>query len=340
MRYRLFLRFVFGLIVAVLGVGMVSAQQPIAYLVSSAVIPSVTSTPAPPIEVRGSVSGLINALQSVYRFQYAGKKGDRIALMLQSPTLDIDLVFYGLNEAGLIFKALSVRGGKAARLPFTVPADGVYLIVITPAKAGTGKFALTIGLDSDANNAVEAIPTLDLSGQVIMMINRWQKAGLIPDGGKQIISVPNGFGTTSDPGYSIVTIERGLSVGDMVLNYQVGWLSAGATSGCGFMFHTVDGNFSMVLLHQDGQVALIQRQGDQNSTDYERSSELFKPGSFTTVTLIALGDKVSLYLNGKLETTQKFEPSKGGFAINVYNPADNTVVTDCRFRNIWVWSLD
>lgn len=308
--------------------------------------PAATETPdtstALTLEDGGSVDGPFDDQNILYRIEYTGTKDAQVVFTLQSKGLTVNMAILSPKNTtfddGLSLEVLSAASGKSAHLPLTLPADGLYVIVVTPSNSGKGTFTLSV---APAESTDTTVDTIDINGVAATVISNLQKTGLVPTGGKQVLTLPTSFGTTSDPGFSYLTIGRGLSVQDLVLNFQVGWNSAGATSGCGVIFRAVDdNNFSVVLLTNDGQAVLLQRQSNKNILDYEKASKLFKPGSFSTVTLIAVQDKLILYINGKLETTQKSVKAKGGFTIEVYNAKANKTVTDCRYRNLWIWSFD
>jgi hypothetical protein len=99
-------------------------------------------------------------------------------------------------------------------------------------------------------------------------------------------------------------------------------------------------DFSVVLLTNDRKVALIQVQNNKVAINYFNPSILFKPKEMSTVTVIALDAKITLYVNGKFQTAVTGKAASGDYGLELYNATDNTSVTNCSYPTGWMWSFD
>ncbi len=246
-----------------------------------------------------------------------------------------------------LFIVLAAFGSSASTATVTLSAPATDTLPELPLPATTASSGAAEAVTEPAavpatevTEASTAAPTLDLSGTPYSQIAALAAAQLVPPGGREILDLPTAYAITSDPGYSFLALGHGLIVQDMVISFEIIWYSAGTSSACGLNFHANDSGQSTLLLTNDGQVVLTQRQDKITLFNYHQPSALFSPKTINTVTLVAVGDTLRLYLNGTLQTVAVGKAARGGFAFELYNARDNRIVTECRFRHIWVWTFD
>jgi hypothetical protein len=328
--------------------------------------PTVTPTPANnfgdggEIALDEEVTATLDSKVPGFTYTFNGEADQAITISVSTTrTLSVLaslFIFSGGKFAdGQIFQSITVKANDSGDLTVTLPEATSYDLVVSRVGAGTGTYTLKIsagggevvigGGNNGGNGGKSKYPkTIDTSGTARTIIARLQKAGAVPDGGKQVLTVDNSFGKTSDPGFSFLTIGRGLNVQDIVFQYSVSWNSAGETSGCGFLFRSSynGGNDMVTLVTNDGYAVLYHYVGNNTAFKYDKPTDKFTPGQPTIVTVIAIQDELALYINGQLEVAGKTtgDLTSGGTAIEVFNAKTNTTLTDCRFRNIWAWSFD
>ncbi len=288
-----------------------------------------------------SVEGQIDDAQIAYVYTYQGTADEQLTITMEGqdglePTI---VVFPPENDKPALKTASAKASQTSVTMEVTLPADGQYFIVATRVGGTsgdtTGAFTLTLSVGPASAQEI------DISGDPSDVVASLQAAGVVPKGGKLVATLPsNSFTRASTPGFKYLTIIR-TSVKNFVLNFQVGWTTAGDASGCGMGFrHSGTQQTSFVLLTNDGKVALAQWEGKTDVINYLQDSNLFSTTEFNTVTVAAIEDTVTVFVNGKFQTTQKGKAVKGVFDLMMYNPEGNTTVTNCRLPTGWVWSFD
>jgi len=315
--------------------------------------PTTTATPDPRVIDEGaindgdSVTGTVDDNNLMHVYTYSGSKGDHIVVTMDSSDgLDPFIVVSDTN--GKILKSGGApKGSTTATVKATLPADGDYLVGATRAGYDTGtssgSYTLTFALDTSGSGGKgnSAATTIDVSGAASDVVANLNTAGIVPDGGRQLIALDYSYGTTSDVGSEWLRIGQGLQAQDLVIQFQVGWDQAGDTSACGMAFRfAYNGDHTSALLSNDGQAILYQTVGKKRVIDYSNPSSSISLDPANIVTVAAIKDTVTMLANGTLETTQTGKTGRGVFAIEVFNPKGNTVVTNCTYNNIWVWTFD
>lgn len=315
-------------------------------------IATKTATPDPRIIDEGaindgdSVTGTIDDDHLMQVYTYSGSKGDHIVVTMDSSD-GLDPFIAVSNTDGKLLKSGGApNGSTTATIKVTLPADGDYLIGATRAGYDKGKssgtYTLTFALDTSGSggNGNTAATTIDVSGAASDVVANLNTAGIVPDGGRQLIALDYSYGTTSDVGSDYLRIGQGVQAQDLVIQFQVGWDQAGDTSACGMAFRfAYNGDHTSALLSNDGQAILYQTVGKKKVIDYSNPSSSISLDQANIVTVAAIKDTVTMFVNGTLETTQTGKTGKGVFAIEVYNPKGNTIVTNCTYNNIWVWAF-
>lgn len=304
-----------------------------------------TATPnvvinAGPISDGDPVSGEIDDAHVFYLYTYEGAAGEQITLSMEAEgdlTPSVAVIPSGGNKALKV--ATAKEGESAVTMAVTLPDDGRYIVVATRAgdTKGTTSGSFTLTLTANAS------PTqIDPAGDPPIVIGRLRDAKLVPPGGRLLFQLPlNSFTRVSTPGLRFLPVGGNAAAQNFVLNFRVVWTTAGDQSACGMGFwQKSNQEVSFVLLTNDNKVALFQRQGQQFLINYFQASTLFKPKDMIVVTVIAIGDQVTLYVNGQLQTVQKGKGLRGKFELETFNAEGNTTVTNCRYPSGWVWTFD
>lgn len=309
-----------------------------------------TATPDPRVIDEGaindgdSVTGTVDDNNLLHVYTYSGTKGDQIVVTMDSSDgLDPFVIITAADSNTVLKSGGAPQGSTTATVKATLPKDGDYLIGATRAKfdkgTSTGTYTLTFTLNTSSSSSSSAT-TIDVSGAASDVVANLNAAGIVPDGGRQLIALDYSFGTTSDVGSDWLRIGQGLQAQDMVLQFQVGWDQAGDTSACGMAFRfSNNGDHTSALLSNDGQAILYQTVGKTRVIDYSNPTNSMSLDQANIVTVAAIKDTVTMFVNGTLETTQTGKTNRGVFAIEVYNAKGNTIVTNCTYNNIWVWTF-
>jgi hypothetical protein len=289
------------------------------------------------------VSGDIDDSKVFYFYDYNATAGEKLSLTVETEGgLQAVLIFSPADTSKKAIKTAAAKNAdETVQFDVTVPEDGAYWIIVTRVGGTDGSTSGSFTLTVTAPKA-PTVQQINITGTSARIVANLAKAGLVPEGGRQVGTIPgNSFTRASTPGLKYLPILKNLSVQNMVLNFQVTWTTAGQGSGCGMGFRMASTNdYAFVLLTSTGRVSLAQRDGGTTVVDYFEESALFRPGALSTVTVIAIDETITVYINGKLQTSQTGSAVEGGFALQMYNPEGNTTVTNCRFPTGWIWSFD
>ena len=309
--------------------------------------PTVTPTPSPfvdagEIEDGSTVKGTIDDSQIFWVYVFAGAVGDELTINVQGDDNLLPAIIVASadqNATGPLKSANAKAGTNKVTLQVTLPTDGDYFIVATRVgqRTGTssGKFTMTF--------AVNTLPAEVQTGpDPVKIVKSLQADKLAPEGGKLLFRLPNGSSIrdATAPGKK-VPVGNNLQARDFVLQFQVNWTAAGEASGCGMGFRkSGTRDITFVLLTNDQKVALVQRQGSRALINFFQDTDLFTPKQAATITVIAIGDKVLVYLNGKFVTSDIGKGVRGAFETELFNVDGNTTTTTCIFPSGWVWTFD
>lgn len=309
--------------------------------------PTLTPTPSPfvdagPIEDGSAVKGTIDDTQIFWVYTYQGAMGDQLTINLEgeeSLVPSIIVASADQNAQGPLKVSNARAGTSKVTMNVALPANGDYFVVATRVnqRQGTssGKFTMSL--------AVTTLPVeVQTGSDPVKIIKSMQADNLVPQGGKLLFRLPSGtFARDSKAPGQMVPVGNKLQAKDFVLQFQVNWTTAGDASGCGMAFRksgTRDVTF--VLLTNDKKVALAQRQGSRALINFFQDTDLFTPKQLATVTVIAIGDKVTVYLNGQFVTSEQGKAVRGSFEADLFNVEGNATVTYCLFPSGWVWTFD
>lgn len=190
------------------------------------------------------------------------------------------------------------------------------------------------------------------------LIKQLREQDLVPGGGELTMQVPRSILRVRQEGFSALRLGRGAKYRDFVLQFEMRATSLdGETNGCGMVFRSVqekigaNDDWSYVMLTRDRRVILIQNDSGEELVSFDQSLDEIdgvdasdydlSPEQLHILTLIAIEDRVMLFLNGLEiieETTAK--SVRGAFGAIVFNEEGNNTNSECRYSNIWVWSYD
>ncbi len=307
--------------------------------------PTITPTPSPIVNAGdigdgSTVTGEITDTQIFWVYTFDGAVADQLSITMQGEggLVPSVAVIPSQNQQSALKVVNAKAGTSQVQLQVTLPTNDTYFIVATRAGGdsgtSTGKFTLTM--------AVATLPAeVQTTGQPAQVLANLVSDNLAPKGGKLLFRIPSiVIRDSSAPGKS-QPVGVGFQAKDFVLQYQVSWTTAGETSACGISFRK-SGNrdLSFVVLTNDQKVAVVQRQGNRALINFFQDSQNFTPKKPNTVTVIAVGDKVTVYVNGLFQASETGKGVRGSFEANVFNVEGNTTVTNCTFQQGWVWSLD
>jgi hypothetical protein len=309
--------------------------------------PSATPTPSPfvdagPIEDGSTVQGTIDDTQIFWVYTYDGAMGDQLTITLEGEeglVPSIVIASTDQNAQGPLKVSNARAGTSKVTMNVALPANGEYFVVATRVnqRQGTssGKFTMTL--------AVTTLPAeIQTGADPVKIVKSLQADKLVPEGGKLLFRLPQGtYARDSKAPGQMIPVGNKLQAKDFVLQFQVNWTTAGEASGCGMTFRksgTRDVTF--VLLTNDRKIALVQRQGSRALINFFQDTDLFTPRQVATVTVIAIGDKVTVYLNGQFVTSEVGKAVRGSFEADLFNVEGNTTVTYCLFPSGWVWTFD
>lgn len=310
--------------------------------------PTLTATPDP--FVRGGLignnrpgSGTITDTQLYYVFGYDGLKGQQIELTMEGQNglvPSIDLVLVRTGQA--IAEATASSRLNKVIMTIALPEDGQYAVLATrlDQDAGTtsGRFRLTL---ATTESIADITP---VTGAAQDVVSNLQDLVIAPDGGQLLFSLPDAPTSIQSSDSGLVRKAIGpadAKVTNFVANVTFSFGAQGDVSGCGIGFRSASSTHqSVVFVTKDGRVVAIQHDGNQSYLNTTVAGGAITPNKPNTLTVIAVDDQLSIYVNGTLQNVVSGKAEAGAFELNLFNPDGTTATTSCRFSSGWVWSLD
>ncbi len=160
--------------------------------------------------------------------------------------------------------------------------------------------------------------------------------GLIPAGGSQVMLVPESFTSKALAGLQTLGLGQGRTQTDFVLGTTVTIESDSAQNGCGLFFRQEsETRYSLFFLDSLGGLGLAEWRADRFDpafyTDQRPVSATPESGR---VVLVAVGDQVRVYLDGRLAAVRPNEAVEGGIGIAALSY--DGVYVNCRFGDTWL----
>lgn len=163
-------------------------------------------------------------------------------------------------------------------------------------------------------------------------------AGLVQEGGSQVMLVRDSFTTVSRAGINILPLGQGRTQTDFVMSTIITMESEGADNACGVIFRQEEAErYGLAFTDGTGGLGVAYRQ------DAQFDPAFYVDGVFDSVAglrllLVGQGEAVWVYLDGELQAvhTHPAEPGVVGIAALSYDGQ----FTDCRFGETWLWTWD
>ena len=261
------------------------------------------------------------------------RRGNRPGLILGIVLLVVILIVGGLV-------ALLLRGSQVTVTPAQATATAQATMAQATTLANATATAQVIAHATATATALQNIYTQATSGTPALSdplsnqdSNRWDQGSLcVFNGGAYHVneSMPNNFavcaaGTSNFQNFALQV--------EMVMN-------KGDWGGIFFRSDSTVNNFYYWEVHQDGSYALkIYKNNSYLSTLVSGTSTAFTTGlgPSNTMTLVAQGSTIALYINGKfVDTTTDTNFSSGEIGLTA---GDDMQPTDVSFSNLKVWKL-
>jgi len=221
----------------------------------------------------------------------------------------------------------------------TVSADNATALAVTT--SATNSLATSTPAIISTITSTSTVDALDPRTGFSTVIPSLQAAGNFPAGGKLLFSLPDGYATTNSVGENFLSLGAGQTAQDFVLGVQLGWYVAANGSACGLSFRAGQSDWRSVLITSDGRLLLTRQVGTVRSINADLPISMFTGKPYKNALWLSVNGRIiTVFINGKIQTTVVDDPTRGGFALDVYNAQESLVFTDCRYRNLWVWSYD
>jgi hypothetical protein len=182
-------------------------------------------------------------------------------------------------------------------------------------------------------------------GTPSQIVGELQQCGLAPAGGSVILNIGNSFGETTADGFNYYPLGRGRQFRNFVLAFD-SRLDAGADDAmCGMHFRASSISVSRASVAANGSVFLAQvnEDGIHDSSVLMPSSAVRSGiGSTNKVIVVAVEDRLTMFVNGEQVASGTFTIHGGTVALEVYVPEDdfgNTQRTYCQLNAIWLWEF-
>jgi hypothetical protein len=304
--------------------------------------PTMTPTPSPFVEGGtvtdgATVKGEIDDQRVAYYYIYEGTAGEQLTITADTEEdLQVRLIVAAI-EAQVPLKVVESRVGvKKVVLEATLPTDDNYVIFIVRFNGveGTtaGPFTMTL-------NVTTFPAEVDVTGTAKAVVDRLRNENLVPEGGKQLFLVNTTLRDVRVPGRNLPIGNR-VTARDFVMHFELRWPTMGDTSACAVKIRKSGSrDETTIALTNDKKFILIQRQGNRALINYAQETDVFEPKAPTTVTIIAIQDKVTVYVNGRIQTRETGKNISGSFEVNLFNTEGNKINSTCSYRG-WVWSFD
>lgn len=160
---------------------------------------------------------------------------------------------------------------------------------------------------------------------------------LIPAGGEMIYRTPQVNAQNVESGVFRFPLSNDLRRGNFVLTATVSWNeNESATNGCGLVVRdeVTQDRYVLAYIDNRGGYGLSQRVDDQFVQNYFNNTLTLS--SPYRMVLIANEDQVYFYINGQYVAMLQHPLSIGAIGTAVVN--FDAVMTNCDYRNLWIWS--
>lgn len=184
------------------------------------------------------------------------------------------------------------------------------------------------------------------TNQPSVLVSELANQGYIPLGGSVKLNVPSTFGESSSQGFNYYPLGRGEQYADFVASFDATLTTSGPGSGCGMHFRASNTTSTSSLVFADGfaMLAYYGADGSPDDASFMDYTDLVTTGVGVThrVTVVAVGSKMAMYVNGQLLADTEFPMGTGTASLELYVEADSTGATQltrCQLDNVWLWGF-
>ncbi len=190
------------------------------------------------------------------------------------------------------------------------------------------------------DSAEALLPQQLIVGNSTVMVQELQRRGVIPAEGRLGLTIQESSATLNRPGVNEILLGGGQTFGKQVIGTTVSWQIQGdEPAGCGLILRAQNStDYMLAYLDQTGGYGISQRVQQTFQPGLFGENSLFANSETHHMLVIADDNRFDLYIDGLWagETTGANRTgSMGNAAIN-FEPT----VTNCQFRDTWLWSWD
>jgi hypothetical protein len=222
----------------------------------------------------------------------------------------------------------------------TIPDSGTMGFMVQTANATNSDirvqfddFAITV--PTTLNNQ-PLIPQQIVAGSSAYVARQLQHFGMIPLGGSMVLDLAETTAFFSNDGISVVPLARGSQFENFVYSAVVASQSiSDGLAGCGITARQNKNEYVLAYADNSGGYGLAIRDTNAFTTSYFGQYDM--PQVQYWLLMIANGNRISLYVDGKYITQIEHSAPTGGVGNAVLNYV--RLDTNCRFRNVWLWQF-
>lgn len=179
-------------------------------------------------------------------------------------------------------------------------------------------------------------PAQLIGGSSSVTMRELKRHRIVPSGGEVRLTLSEASVSAFNAGVARFALGRGATFTDFVLSVTLTRSSSSGTSACGMIVRDQAETNSYILAYGDSSTGygLSQRAGDTFiSAYYNDQITLNNP---YTLLIIAVGERVVMYLNGHYAGEISTDAIAGGIGQSIVNfePLD----TSCQLRDLWLWA--
>jgi hypothetical protein len=183
-------------------------------------------------------------------------------------------------------------------------------------------------------NNERIIPGNIVQGSGSNVARQLQNASLIPIGGELVFELAESFASAPVAGVTTVPLARGSTFTNFVLSASVSMqTNRQGIGGCGILGRAKDESYVLAYADTTGGYGLAERAGSAFTSN--AFGQYSAPRVETWLVLVAVGDKVHLFVDGVYFSTLAFPAADGSIGSAVVN--FDVLETTCRYRNIWLY---
>ncbi len=236
-------------------------------------------------------------------------------------------LFYNNNiVAHVVATALDESGQAGLVVGSTRATEGIA--------ARFDNFAITTPLEVEGE---ALIPQQLMLGSANAAVQELRRRRLISSSGQLVLNVAESFVQYARPGVNSVPLASSITFTNLAMGTTVYPDSvSGPPSGCGIILRATDTrNYILAYIDGQGGYGISERTEDSFSAGAYAEAETWAATEGHQLLVIASGDTLLYYVDGRYVGTIESDAEAGGIANAVVN--FEAVDTSCQFVNTWVW---